>query len=115
MSVLGFNAAFAKQPGEQITIKASFNEVASSLVVAGYSLNNCDLTIYDSAGASVNNNMISGNATVDGNNSDIFVKIVAGSDGQNYYAKFKTGWTCNAEPDQIIERDLLIQVREKGY
>ena len=114
MSVLGFNTAFEKQPSEQITVKASFNDVADSLVVAGYGLNNCTVTVYDFAGADKSNNMISGNATVDSNNSAVLVTIKAGSDGQNYYAKFLSTWSMNGEPEQIIERDLQIQVREKG-
>ncbi len=114
MSVLGFNAAFEKQPSEQITVKANFADVASSLVVSGYSMNNCELKIFDSAGTDSSNNMIQGNATVDANNSWVFACIKAGNDGQNYYARYKTGWTKASEPDQLIERDLLIEVREKG-
>lgn len=114
-AALGFNAAFAKQPSEQITIKANFNDVAQSLVVNGYGLNKVELKIFDSAGADTGNNMILGNPRLDGNNHSVFTVIKAGSDGQNYYARFKTTWTNEGQPDQIIERDLLIRIREKGY
>jgi hypothetical protein len=115
MSVLGFNAALSKQPGEQITVKADFNNVAASLVVSGYVLNNATVTIYDSVGVSTGNNMIQGAITADSNNKAVLVCIKSGSDGQDYYGKFATIWTKNAEPDQIIERDLLIKVRQEGF
>jgi hypothetical protein len=115
MSVLGFNAALTKQPGEQVTIKADFNNVAASLVVSGYALNNAAVTIYDSTGVSTGNNMIQGTITADANNKAVLLTIKSGSDGKDYYGKFATTWTKNAEPDQIIERDLLIKVRQEGF
>jgi hypothetical protein len=115
MSVLGFNAALEKQPWEQITVKANFNDVASSLVVSGYALNNCTVAVKDRAGANQDNNMIEGSPTLDANNQCIFVCFKGGNDGQNYYAQFQTYWAKNSQPDQKIERDLLIQVQEKGF
>ncbi len=115
MSVLGFNAALTKQPSEQITVKANFTDVASSLVLSGYALNNCTVAVRSQSGANENNNMIEGNPTVDGNNYSVLVCFKAGNDGQNYYAEFKTTWTKTSQPDQKIERDLLIKVQEQGF
>lgn len=115
MSILGFNAALEKQPSEQITTKANFTEVATGLVVSGYALNTCDLVVFDQAGGNQTGNMVEGSATVDANNYCVFVCFKAGNDGQNYYARYKTTWSKNTQPDQKIERDLLITVREKGF
>ena len=115
MSVLGFNAAFTKQPSEQITIRANFTDVASTLVITGYSLNNCEVKIYDNTGGDTGNNMIQGSPTVDSNNSAVLVCIKAGNDGANYYGRFRTTWSANNEINQTIERDLLIKIRSQGY
>jgi hypothetical protein len=114
MSVLGFNAAFEKQPSEQLTIRANFTDVAASLAVTGYGLNAVELKIFDEVGTDQSNNMVQGSPTVDGNNYAILATFKAGADGNNYFARFKTTWTKSAQPDQTLERDLLIQVREKG-
>jgi hypothetical protein len=115
MSVLGFNAALEKQPSEQLTVKANFSDVATGLVVSGYALNECNVTVFDQSGANQNNNMIQGSPTLDGNNNCVFVCFKAGNDGENYFAQFKLTWTKSTQPDQKIERDLLIQVRQKGF
>lgn len=115
MSVLGFNAALEKQPSEQITVKGNFADVASNLAVSGYSMNGCDVTVYDQVGANQNNNMVQGTPTVDGNNNLVFACFKGGTDGKNYYARFKATWSKNQQPDQIIERDLEIRVRQKGF
>jgi len=115
MSVLGFNAALEKQPSEQITIKTNFTDVASNLTVSGYALNSCDVAVFDQTGANESGNMIQGSPTVDANNSDVFTCFKAGVDGKNYYARFKATWTKSLQPDQIIERDLQIEVRQKGF
>lgn len=115
MAVLGFNAAFTKQPNEQITLKANFADVASSLVVSGYALNACNFAIFDNTGADTGNNMIAGGPTVDSNNSAVLVSIKSGNDGKDYYARFRTTWSKNNDTDNIIERDALIQIRQRGY
>lgn len=115
MSVLGFNAALEKQPSEQLTVKANFTDVASGLVVSGYALNACNVAVYDQAGANQTGNMLQGSPTLDANNYCVFACFKAGNDGENYYAQFKTTWIKTAQPDQKIERDLSIQVREKGF
>ncbi len=115
MSVLGFNAALDKQPNEQMTVKANFAAVASGLAQSGYALNAADVTVYDGAGANCNNDMVQGSPSVDGNNYCVFACIKGGTDGKKYYAKIKTTWTKTLQPDQVIERDLLIRVNESGF
>lgn len=115
MSVLGFNAALEKQPSEQITVKGNFADVAGNLASSGYAMNACEVAVFDHVGANESNNMISGNATLDANNSLVFVCFKGGTDGKNYYARFKATWSKNSQPDQVIERDLLIQVKQKGF
>lgn len=114
MSVLGFNAALEKQPSEQITVKASFNNVAAGLAVSGYALNNCEVVAFDHTGNNETATLINGSPTVDSNNNCVFVCFKAGNDGQDYFARFKATWTKTLQPDQIIERDLKIEVRQKG-
>jgi hypothetical protein len=115
MSVLGFNAALEKQPSEQITVRANFTDVAGNLAESGYGLNQCDITIWDNAGANQTGNMIQGTPTIDSNNFWVYACIKGGSDGKNYYARFKTTWTKSLQPNQVIERDLLIEVKEQGF
>ncbi len=115
MSVLGFNAALAKQPSEQMTIRANFATVGNALAVSGYALNSCELKVFDLTGADTGNNMMEGNATIDGNNSWVLATFKAGNDGQNYYARFKTTWTKGGQPNQILERDLMIEVKQQGF
>jgi hypothetical protein len=115
MSILGFNAAFEKQPSEQLTIRANFTDLAASLAVTGYSLNAVELKIFDESGADQSNNMVQGSPTVDGNNYAILATVKAGIDGNNYFARFMTTWIKSTQPDQTLERDLLIQIRQKGF
>jgi hypothetical protein len=115
MSVLGFNASLKKQPSEQLTIMANFYDVSQGLPVSGYALNDAEIKVFDSTGADTGSNIISGSPTLDGNNYAIFPTFKAGNDGQNYYARFKTTWTKDGQPDQVIERDLLIEVKQVGF
>lgn len=115
MSILGFNAALQKQPSEVLTIKANFFDVSQGLPVSGYALNAAEIKVFDSTGADTGNNMIQGTPTLDGNNYAIFPTFKAGNDGQNYYARFKTTWSKDGQPDQVIERDLLIEVKQIGF
>lgn len=115
MSVLGFNSALEKQPSEQVTVKANFTDISTNLVVSGYNMNNCEVSVFDHTGANQSNNMVQGTPTLDANNYAVFACFKGGSDGQNYYARFNTTWVKGGQPDQKIERDLLIEVKEKGF
>lgn len=115
MTVLGFNAAFEKQPAEILSGRMDFSDVAENLAQDGYALNACDLVVYDNSGNNTGNNMISAGPTLDANNSYVYVTFKAGNDGNDYYARFRTTWAKNGQPDQLIERDLKIEVRQKGF
>ena len=115
MSVLGFNSALEKQPSEVLTIKAGFSDVVENLAQSGYSMNAVELVVFDGVGSNASNNMVSGTPTVDANNHCVFATIINGNDGQDYYARFKTTWIKASQPNQVIERDLKIEVRQKGF
>jgi hypothetical protein len=115
MNVLGFNAALEKQPDEQLTIKANFVDVSQGLVISGYVFNACDVIVFDQSGTNQTGNMVQGSPTLDGNNYWVFPCFKGGNDGENYYARFRTTWIKAGQPDQKIERDLLIKVRQKGW
>ena len=115
MGVLGFNAAFEKQPAEQLTVRSNFYAVAGNLAIAGYALNACDLVVFDESGGNATGNMVQGSLTIDANNYCVLATFKAGNDGQNYFARYRTTWTKTAQPDQIIERDLRIEVKQKGF
>ncbi len=115
MGVLGFNNYFEKQPSEIVSIRAEFADLASALAQNGYNMSNCDLAIFDAVGNNTGNTLISAGPTVDANNSYVYATIRAGTDGNDYYARFKTTWSKSGQPDQLIERDLKISVRQKGF
>lgn len=115
MSALGFNAALEKQPSEQLTIRANFYAVAGNLAISGYGLNACELLVYDESGGNATGNMVLGSLTIDANNYCVLATLKAGNDGQNYFARYRTTWTKTAQPDQIIEKDLKIEVKQKGF
>jgi hypothetical protein len=115
MSVLGFNSALEKQPSEILSIRTEWADVADSLVQTGYEMNAVDLVVFGEDGSNKTTSMLSGSATVDANNNYIFATIINGNDGSNYYARFKTTWIKATQPNQVIERDLKIEVRQKGF
>jgi len=115
MTILGFNNALEKQPSEILSIRTEFANVASSLVQSGYSMNSVDLVVFDPAGNNATSAMVSGSPSIDANNYYVFVTIKNGDDGKDYFARFKTTWIKTSQPDQIIERDLKIEVRQKGF
>jgi hypothetical protein len=115
MTILGFNNALRKQPSEILSIRTEWADVAASLILSGYVINAVDLTVLDGAGNNSTSAMVSGSATIDANNHYVSATIKNGSDGKDYFARFKTTWTKSTQPDQIVERDLMIEVREKGF
>ena len=115
MSVLNFDRAFEKQSSEQKTIRAEFADVASKLVVSGYALNAAEVKAFDSSAAEVTATLVEGTPTVDGANKYVFVTIKNGTDGKDYTLRFKTTWTKADQPNQTLEHDLLIQVRQRGF
>lgn len=115
MSILSFDKSFEKQPSEQLTIRAEFAQLYSSLTISGYALSSVDLKIFDSTGADKTTDMLLGTPTIDETNYYIFATLQDGTDGMDYYARFKTTWTKAGQPDQKPESDLLIQVRQKGF
>jgi hypothetical protein len=114
MSIAGFDKAFEKQPSEQKTIRAEFADVALNLIVSGYVLNAVEVKVFDTSGTDVTTTMIEGTPTIDALNNYIFVVIKNGTDGKDYYVRFKTTWTKTSQPNQIDEKDLLIHVRQIG-
>jgi hypothetical protein len=113
--ILNFDKAFLKQPSEQKTIRIELSEVAENLVVSGYTLNAAEAKVFDSAGTDKTTNMVESTLTIDATNNYVFVTLKDGADGSNYTLRLRTIWTKTAQPDQKDEKDLLIQVREKGY
>lgn len=115
MSVLGFNNYFEKQPSETLSIKTEWDEVAEALASNNYAIGNCELVVFDGAGGNKTSDLVSGVPTIDANNHLVYATFRAGLDGQDYNARFKTTWSLNGQPDQTLERDLKIEVRQKGY
>jgi hypothetical protein len=115
MTILGFNNALAKQPSEILSIRTEWADVASSLVQSGYAMNAVELVVFDGAGNNATGDMVSGSPSIDANNHYVLATIKNGTDGKDYFARFKTTWFKTSQPDQIIERDLKIEVRQKGF
>jgi len=115
MTIAGFDKSFEKQPSEQLTIRAEFADVASKLIVSGYAFSAAEVKVFDSTGTDVTTSMVEGTPSLDAVNYYVFVTIKNGTNGTDYYARFKTTWTKGGQPDQIIEKDLLIQVRQMGF
>jgi len=116
MDVLSFDRSFEKQPSEQMTIRLELGRILSSLVVSGYVLSTAEVKVFDSAGTDTpTTEMILGSPTVDAVNNYVFVTIIAGTAGNDYFLRLKSTWTKSAQPDQKPECDLLIQVRQKGF
>jgi hypothetical protein len=112
--ILGFDRAFEKQPSEQKTIRAEFADVASNLVVSGYAMSAAEVKLFDDVGTEVTLTMVEGAHSIDAVNHYVYVTIKAGTHGKNYIARFKTTWTKADQPNQVDEKDLLIQVKQKG-
>ena len=115
MPIASFDKAFEKQPSEQLTIRAEFADIYANLVVNGYTLSAVEVKVFDTTGTDVSSSMVQGTPSIDAVNYYVFVIFKAGEDGKDYYARFRTTWTKAGQPDQIIEDDLLIQVRQVGY
>jgi hypothetical protein len=115
LAILDFDGSYEKQPSEQKTIRADFSQVCSALVVAGYTLSSAEVKVFDVTGTDVTATMIQGVPTVDAVNNWVFVTLKNGTDATNYTARFKTTWTKAGQPDQVDEKDLLIQVRQRGF
>lgn len=113
--VLDFDISFQKQPSEQLTIRLDLGQILSSLVASGYALSAADLKVFDSSGTDVTASMVSGAPTIDAVNNYVFALIIDGTDAKDYFGRLKTTWTKAGQPDQVIETDLLIQVRQKGF
>jgi hypothetical protein len=112
---LDFEKTYLKQPSEQKTIRIELSEVAENLVVSGYTLNAAEAKIFDSTGTDKTTDMVESTLTIDAVNKYVFVTLKNGVDGSDYTLRLKTTWGKVAQPDQIDEKDLLIQVRQKGY
>jgi hypothetical protein len=115
LAILDFDGSYEKQPSEQKTIRADFSQVCSNLVVSGYVLTTAEVKVFDSTGTDLSATMIQGAPTVDAVNNWVFVTLKNGADLTNYTARFKTTWTKAGQPDQTDEKDLLIQVRQRGF
>jgi len=115
MPVASFDKDFEKQPSEQKTIRAEFSDVAEKLIISGYELNAVEVKVYDSTGTDVTVSMVEGAPSIDAVNYYVFVTIKNGTNGTNYYARFKTTWIKAGQPNQTDEKDLLIQVRQMGF
>ena len=115
MPILGFNNSLNKQPSEILSIRTEWADVAASLILSGYVINAVDLTVLDGSGNNSTASMVSGSASIDAGNHYVLATIKNGADGRDYFARFKTTWTKTAQTDQIIERDLKIEVRQKGF
>jgi hypothetical protein len=115
MSVLGFNSALEKQPSEVLSIRTEWADVADSLIQSGYTIDSVELSVFDISGSNKTSDMLSGSPTIDSNNHYIFPTFKNGTDGNDYFGRFKPTWKKTGQPDQVIERDLLIIVRQKGF
>lgn len=104
--------SYTKQPDEQETVRVDFTNRISSFVVAGYTASTGTVTIYNSAGVSVNSTMLQGSASVSGNY--IYFTIKAGTADTNYYAKVALTLTKTGSENQVIEEDLSIYVAQEG-
>jgi len=115
MAIASFDRAFEKQPSEQLTIRAEFATILSNLVISGYVLSAVEVKVFDTTGTDVTTSMVEGTPTIDAVNNYVFVTLKNGTDGKDYFARFKTTWTKGGQPDQIDEKDLLIQVKQMGF
>lgn len=115
MPVLDFNIAIEKQPSEQLTYRFELANIFESLVISGYGLSAAEVKIFDSTGMDVTASMVLGVPSIDDVNKYIFVTIIAGTDGNDYFGRIKTTWTKASAPDQKPECDFLIRIRQKGF
>ena len=112
---LDFEKTYLKQPSEQKTIRIELSEVAENLIITGYTLTAAEAKIFDSAGTDKTTDMVESTITIDATNNYVYVTVKDGVDGSDYSLRLKTTWTKTAQPNQLDEKDLLIQVRQKGY
>lgn len=112
---LDFEKTFLKQPSEQKTLRIELSEIAENLVITGYTLTTAEAKIFDSTGTDKTTDMVESTITIDAINNYVYITVKDGVDGSDYTMRLKTTWKKTAQPDQIDEKDLLIQVRQKGY
>lgn len=115
MTILDFDKALKKQPCEILTLRIEMSEVASSLALSGFALASAAVKIFDDAGVDVSSLMLSGSVVVDDTNKYIYFTVIAGATGEDYTAAILSTWTKAGQTNQIVEKDLRIEVDEKGY
>jgi hypothetical protein len=104
-----------KQPSEQIRVSIPFDESIQNLIDFGYIPVEINLKIFDSAGEDLTSEMSIGTSTVDLENLCVLCFVKGGEDGRDYFIKALVGWNLFGQPDQWIEADLLLKVRERGH
>jgi len=113
--MLDFDRSLEKQPSEELTIRLELANLYSSLVISGYALVSAEAKVFDSKGTDVTSSMVFGTPSIDATNKYVFVTVIDGAAGKDYFLRLQTTWAKEGHPNQKPECDLLIQVREKGF
>jgi hypothetical protein len=107
---------FEKQPGEKR--RASFNwassETVQQLLSEGYAFYSYELKVFDSNGNDISSIVLDSTMPYRRTGDYIYAYLIGGTDGQDYYLRLRVTLTMTGYPDEVIEGDLLIQIREKG-
>ncbi len=104
---------YEKQPWEQETLQVDWTNKAVSLVVSGYVISAVEVKAYASTdGEDKTDTMIEGVPWYSGYN--VFAIIKGGTDGLDYYIRFRVTLSKAGATDQKQEADLLLKVRQEG-
>jgi len=104
---------YKKQPGEVETVGIDWTNRIDQLVPAGYSIASVSVSVFDSDGNNVTNDMIEG---IPGNVGYVtYFTLKGGVSGKTYYAKVQITVANLGYTTLTLEEDLTVIVEEVGY